>query len=78
MQQIESTTVLALTQVKKNQILIGIELATTIWLIPFNSTVTTEVFVALLLSVIWFAAMLYYRQKVVVKKAVKSTTQQVS
>ena len=45
-------------------VLISIELATTIWLIPFTPAIFTFMLAALLISVIGFVAMLTYRQKV--------------
>lgn len=49
-------------------LLIGIELGTTIWLIPFDRTITAVMLAALLFSIIWFVGMLYYRQKILIKK----------
>jgi uncharacterized membrane protein YfcA len=45
-------------------VLITIELATTIWLIPFTPATMTFMIAALVISVIGFVAMLYYRQKI--------------
>lgn len=43
--------------------LIGLELATTIWLIPFDTTMILVTFSAMAISVIWFWLMLLYRQR---------------
>ncbi|MEM7343687.1 MAG: sulfite exporter TauE/SafE family protein [Chloroflexota bacterium] len=43
--------------------LILVELTTTLWLVPFSSTAIMVTGGALLVSILWFWGMLYYRQK---------------
>ena len=43
--------------------LIAVELATTIWLIPFSQTAIMITIGAVIVCTLWFWAMLYYRQK---------------
>ncbi len=45
--------------------LVGVELTTTIWLIPFTPTITTVVVIAVAICIVWFSGMLYYRHRVI-------------
>lgn len=43
--------------------LITLELVTTMWLVPFSTNAILITCIAMVLSVLWFGGMLYYRQK---------------